>query len=95
MLGISDAKARERLLRIVDLTLEKATDLVQSAEATERPLRDMASDLSVHGIGIEKRKTPLRRTPSANEDRSSSSKIFNCRNCEIEIRHGVRECTGV
>ena len=90
MLGISDAKTRERLLRILDLTLEKAIDLVQSAEATERPLRDMASDLSVHEIGIEKR-----RTPSANEDRSSSSKIFNCRNCEIEIRHGVRECTGV
>ena len=76
-----------------DLTLEKAIDVVQSAEATERPLRDMASDLSVHGIGIEKRKTPFRRTPSSNEDRFSSSKIFNCRNCEI--RHGVREYTGV
>lgn len=61
MLGISDAKTREQLLRILDLTLEKAIDVVQSAEATERPLRDMASDLSVHGIGIEKKKNTLEK----------------------------------
>ena len=50
----------------------------------------MASDSSVHGIGIEKKNLPFRGTPSANEDRLSSSKIFKCRNCGI--RHGVREC---
>ena len=50
----------------------------------------MASDSSVHGIGMEKKNPPFRGTPSANEDRLSSSKIFKCRNCGI--RHGVREC---
>ena len=49
-----------------------------------------ASDSSVHGIGMEKKNPPFRGTPSANEGRLSSSKIFKCRNCGI--RHGVREC---
>ena len=49
-----------------------------------------ASDSSVHGIGMKKKNPPFRGTPSANEDRLSSSKIFKCRNCGI--RHGVREC---
>ena len=32
--GINDAKTIERLLKISDLTLEKAIDVVRSAEAT-------------------------------------------------------------
>ena len=64
------------MLRISDLTLEKAIDVARSAVATEIQLRDMANDPAVHGIG-----------PSANEDRPSSSKIFNCR-----IKLIVREC---
>ena len=41
VVGISDTKKRERLLRISDLTLEKAIDVVRSAEATEIQLRDI------------------------------------------------------
>ena len=91
VLGISDTKTRERLLRILDLTLEKAIDVIRSADATEIQLRDMANDPTVHGIVVaKKKKTPFRKTPSANDDSPSSSKIFNCRNCGT--RHGVREC---
>ena len=86
VLGISDTKTGERLLRISDPTLEKAIDVVRSADATEIQLRDMANDSAVHG----NKKTPFRKTPSANEDSPSSSKIFNCRNCGT--RHSVREC---
>ena len=89
-LGISDTKTRERLLRISDLTLEKAIDMVRSAEATEIQLRHKQNDLAVHGIGVAKKKPPYRKTSSANEDRSSSSKIFDWRN--FSTRHGVKEC---
>ena len=56
ILGISDTETRERLLRISDLTLEKAIDVVRSADATEIQLRDMANDPAVHGIGVAKKK---------------------------------------
>jgi len=90
VLGIIDTKTREGLLRISDLTLEKAIDMVRSAKATEIPLRDMENDSGVHGIGVAKKKPPFRKTSSADEDRSSSRTIFDWRNCGT--RHGVREC---
>ena len=88
VLGISDTRTRERLLRISDLTLEKAIDVVLSAVATEIQLRDMANDPAVHRIGVAKRNTIQKNTLSQRSP--SSSKIFNCRNCGT--RHGVREC---
>ena len=90
VLGISDTNTRERLLRISDLAVEKAVDVVRSTEATEIEPRHMANDSAVHGIGAAKKKTQFRKTSSANEDRSSTSKIFDCRNCDTS--HGVREC---
>ena len=54
VLGVSNTKTRERLLRVPDLTLEKALDVVQSAEATEMQMKELDSDSSVHGIGREK-----------------------------------------
>ena len=78
------------MLRISDLTLEKAIDMVRSAEATEIQLRDMANDSALRGIGEAKKKPPFRKTPSANEERPSSSKIFNSRNCGT--RYNVIKC---
>ena len=62
------------MLRISDLTLEKAIEVFRSAEVTEIQLRDIANDLVVHGIGVAKKKPPFRKTPSANEHKPSSSK---------------------
>ncbi|CAH3028524.1 unnamed protein product, partial [Porites evermanni] len=76
VLGISDAKTRERLLRISDLTLEKAIEWFD----LQRQQKNSQRTWQATNPG----------TPSANEDRLSSSKIFKCRNCGI--RHGVREC---
>ena len=64
VLGISDTRTRERLFRISDLTLEKAIDVVLSADATEIQLRDMANDPAVHGIGVAKRNTIQKNTVS-------------------------------
>ena len=64
--------------------------MVRSAEATEIQIRDMANDSAVNGIGVAKKKPPFRKTPSANEERPSSSKVFNSRNCDT--RYGVRKC---
>ena len=61
ILGISDTETRERLLRISDLTLEKAIDVVRSADATEIQLRDMANDPAVRGIGVAKTKTTIQK----------------------------------
>ena len=68
VLVISETMTRERLLTISDLTLEKAIDVLRAAEATEIQLRVPTNDSAIHGIGVAKKKTPLRRTPSANED---------------------------
>ena len=89
VLGVSNTKTRERLLRVPDLTLEKALDVVRSAEATEMQMKELDSDSSVHGIGREKDKSTDKKTPSDEEKRPPSKK-FNCRNCGT--RHGAREC---
>ena len=72
VLGVNNTKVRERLLRVQDLTLEKALDVVRSAEATERQLKELDNDQSVHGIGKGKEQTIFqknafrqgRKTPS-------------------------------
>ena len=89
VLGVNNTKTRERLLRVPDLTLEKALDVVRSAEATEMQMKQLDSDSSVHGIGREKDKSTDKKTPSDEEKRPPSKK-FNCRNCGT--RHGAREC---
>ena len=49
-------RSRERLLRVPDLTLQKALDVVRSTEATDMQMKDL-DDSSVHGIGREKNKS--------------------------------------
>ena len=51
VLGVNSTKTRERLLRVPDLTLQKALDVVRSAEATDMQMKELDSDSSVHGIG--------------------------------------------
>ena len=91
VLGVNNTKTRERLLRVPDLTLEKALDVVRSAEATEMQMKELDSDSSVHGIGREKDKSTDKKTPSDNEEKRPPSKKFNCRNCGTG-RHGETEC---
>ena len=66
---------------MVDLTLEKAIDVVRSAEATEIQMKELDCDSLVHGIGKEKKKFTDKKTPSNNEEKRPPSKNFNCWNC--------------
>jgi len=54
---VNNTNKRERLLWVADLILEKALDVVRSAEATEIQMKELDSDSSVHGIGKEKNKS--------------------------------------
>ena len=44
VLGIRDDKMRERLLRLNDLTLQKAVDLIKAAEQTEQQVKLMSGN---------------------------------------------------
>ena len=70
VLGVNNTKTRERLLRVPDLTLQKALDVVRSAEATDMQMKELDSDSSVHGIGREKDKSTDKKTPSDNEEKN-------------------------
>ena len=67
VLGVNNVKTRERLLRVPDLTLEKALDVVRSAEATEKQIKDLGTDASVYGVKREKITPPNRKTPQNND----------------------------
>ena len=90
VLGVNNTKTRERLLRVPDLTLQKALDVVRSAEATDMQMKELDSDSSVHGIGKDKDKSTVKKTPSENEEKRPPRKKFNCWNCGT--RHGTRKC---
>ena len=44
VLGIRDDKMHERLLRLNDLTLQKAVDLIKAAEQTEQQVKLMSGN---------------------------------------------------
>ena len=77
VLGVSNTKTREKLLRVPDLTLQKALDVLRSAEATEMQVKELDSDSSVHGIGKVENKSNDKKTPSDNEEKRPPSKKFN------------------
>ena len=72
VLGVNNTKTRSRLLRVPDLTLQKALDVVRSAEATNMQMKELNSDSSVHGIGREKDKPSDKKTPSDIEEKRTS-----------------------
>ena len=90
MLGVNNCKTREILLRVQELTLEKALDVVRSAEMTEKQLQEQESDSSVDGIGKEKSKSVLKKQLSDKKEKPAANKTFYCRNCGT--RHGVTKC---
>ena len=80
------------MLRVQDLTLEKAPDVVRPAEATERHLKELENEPAVHGIEKGKTKPSFRKKkPSDSEKKRPPIKMFNCRNCGT--RHSTRKCS--
>ena len=54
--GIADNNVRERLLRVPDLTLNKAPEIAQAAEATQSQLKQMQNLHEVNAVGKKKEK---------------------------------------
>ena len=67
VLGIISQRVRERLLREDDLTLQKAMQICQAAEATERQLNKLDTEVTVNhcrgkGPQFMERKNPVQQT---------------------------------
>ena len=54
--GIADNNVRERLLRVPDLTLNKAPEIARAAEATQSQLKQMQNLHEVNAVGKKKEK---------------------------------------
>ena len=64
-----DDHVRERLLRVPDLTLNKALEFARAAEATQSQLKQMQNLHEVNAVGNKKnrcpRKKPEEKKPSS------------------------------
>ena len=68
VLGVTDNHVRERLLRVPDLTLEKALEISRAAEATQSQLKQMQNIQEVIELRSKNERTPNekfeRKTPA-------------------------------
>lgn len=82
--GLRDAKVRERLLRENALTLERAYEMVQAAEATVVQTHAMSGDQAVCTVQAPNR---FRGRDQGHKDREGR---VVCKNCPYD--HGPRSC---
>ena len=79
VLGIRDDRVRERLLRLNDLSLQQAVDIIKSSEQTQQQVKQMAGgDTAVH-----ERRPDLQENLKKNDN--SSHKHFEDRLENVEI----------
>ena len=81
MFGIADNNVRERLLRVSDLTLDKALEIARAAKATQSQFKQMQNLQEVNAVGKKKekffRKKPQEKKKSAN----GSTQQIDCTFC--------------
>ena len=58
VVGVTDNHVRERLLRVPDLTLEKALEISRAAEATQSQLKQMQNIQEVNELRSKNERTP-------------------------------------
>ena len=89
VLGVRDEKVRERLLRINDLTLSKASDICKAAEQTSQQLKLIATGTyeSVGAVRTEQKNVPPQNT---RRPRDSPINRPECRSCGYH--QGNRQC---
>ena len=80
MLGLRDDKMRERLLRINDLTLEKAIDICKASEQTSAQLQAMQS--GNHDVVSFVRKRQTRHAASTPANRTYKPGLLQSRDPE-------------
>ena len=94
VLGLNDDKMRERLLRITDLSLEKAIDICKAAEETSAQLQVMHGDMkNVSVVKKRQNRNQPKRTSHVNTPKPrppTDSDSYECKYCGR--RHGKRDC---
>ena len=97
VLGLRDDKMRERLLRINDLTLEKAIDICKASEQTSAQLQAMQSGNHDVVSFVRKRQTRHAASTPANRTYKKTSAPKRATTVEQDCKycgrqHGTREC---
>ena len=97
VLGLRDDKMRERLLRINDLTLEKAIDICKASEQTSAQLQAMQSGTHDVVSFVRKRQTRHAASTPANRTYKKTSTPKRATTVEQDCKycgrqHGKREC---
>ena len=78
--GVTDNHVRERLLRVPDLTLDKALEIARAAEATQNHLKQMQNLHEVNAVGKKKESFP-RKKFEERKPVSGSVQQIDCKFC--------------
>ena len=79
--GIADNNVREHLLRVPDLTLNKALEIAQAAEATQSQLKQMQNLHEVNAVGKKKRKFFRKKQEEKKKSANGSTQQIDCKVC--------------
>ena len=87
--GVTDDHVRERLLRVPDLTLDKALEIARAAEATQNQLKQMQNLQEVNAVEKKKESLPRKKF----EEKKSVSGDLQQVDCKFCGRRHVRDKT--
>ena len=87
--GVTDNHVRERLLRVSDLTLDKALEIARAAEATQNQLKQIQNLQEVNAVGKMEESLPRRKF----EEKKSVSVDLQHVDCKFCGRRHVRDKT--
>ena len=79
--GIADNNVRERLLRVPDLTLNKALEIARAAEATQSQLKQMQNLHEVNAVGKKKEKFFRKKQEEKKKSANGSTQQIDCKFC--------------
>ena len=83
----TDKHVRERLLKVPDLTLDKALEIARATEATQNQLKQMQNLREVSAIGKKKGSFPRKKL----EEKKSMSGDLQRVDCKFCGRRHVRD----
>ena len=81
--GVTDNHVRERLLRVPDLTLDKALEIARAAEATQNQLKQIHNLHEVNAVG-QKKESFSRKKSEERKPVSGSVQQIDCKVCGRE-----------
>ena len=87
--GVTDNHVRERLLRVPDLTLDKALEIARAAEAIQNQLKQMQNLQEVNAVGKKKESLPRKKF----EEKKSVSGNLQQVDCKFCGRRHIRDKT--